>query len=119
MIVRYSNNNSGGAWWLTTEDYERLEQAGWNVHWVQPSKFGGFENPVSGYTEPLKPLVRTGGKYMGCEACSAAKRFDSVEEAVAEWESLTHQTADDEGCTTCGPPHNFEEVNEKKENENE
>lgn len=25
MLIRYSSNNSGGSWWLTDEDWHKLE----------------------------------------------------------------------------------------------
>ena len=33
-ILTYNNNNSGGRWWLTDEDYKALEENGWTVHWI-------------------------------------------------------------------------------------
>ena len=31
MKIVYSSNNSGGSWWLSDEDWKKLEAAGWNV----------------------------------------------------------------------------------------
>lgn len=91
-LFRYSSNNSGGRWWLKDKDWKALERNGWKVEWA---KKGGF-------------MVQN-GRYLGALATSAKKKFYSEGEAVAEWERITGQSADDQGCPCCGQPHNFYE----------
>jgi hypothetical protein len=35
MHTEYHSNNSGGDWWLTDEDWYKLEEAGWEVEWFK------------------------------------------------------------------------------------
>ncbi len=80
MIVKYSSNNSGGDFWLSRKNWEDMESNGWELD--GESKIFGV------YT-------------------SASKDFDSLKEAIREFEKITGQTASDEGCNCCGPPHAF------------
>lgn len=113
-IVKYDSNNSGGRWWLSDEDWNKLVEAGWNVHWVKPDKHG-YSRPFSAYDNPLAPCVFHGddARWLGGLAMSAAKRFDDINDAIAEFELVTGQDAGDVGCNCCGPPHNFEAENEE------
>lgn len=89
--VRYCSNNSGGAWWLTDEDWLALEAAGWTVVWVknQPA-WGGSD-----------------GRFLGALAMGATKNFESIDDAIDEFERTTGACATDDGCHCCGPPHEF------------
>lgn len=106
----YDTNNSGGSWWLTEEDWDKLAAAGWNVHWVTwDKKWGGYSRPISTYKNPLRKIVKKkSGDWLGAKACSAAKKFDNPDEGIAEWSRITGQDPNDEGCPCCGPPHSFE-----------
>lgn len=84
ILVKYSSNNSGGRWWLNDEDWENLEKAGWQVDWIAD-----------------------GGRWLGARAQYARKAFNSVSEAILEFEAVTKCYASDEGCNCCGPPHSF------------
>jgi hypothetical protein len=108
VVVKYDSNNSGGSFWLSTEDWEALAAAGWNVHWNDPkTRFGG--RPSSSYEEPLKPCPKIeDAEYLGTVATSAAKEFDDPSVAIPEFERVTGQNASDVGCNCCGPPHSFE-----------
>ncbi len=79
MLVKYSSNNSGGSFWLSESDWEGLKKAGWK-----------FENTKM-WNQPTR----------------AEKEFDCIRDALVEFESVTSQTASDEGCNCCGPPHCF------------
>lgn len=80
--ITYDSNNSGGNWWLSDEDWKKLEKAGWNVDWKEE-------------------------RFLGALATSAKKDFINIEEAKADFERITGQDPDAEGCNCCGPPHNF------------
>lgn len=88
LRVTYRSNNSGGGWWLTTADWKALEERGWSVKWR---------------------------RWLGSDAGEASKDFESLVDAVREWEGITKQDAADEGCNCCGPPHSFSAKNEKGE----
>jgi hypothetical protein len=90
--VTYESNNSGGRWWLTDEDWRKLEAAGWAVQW---------EKDTDG------PLAH-GERFLGALATRASKGFADPREAIAEFERITGQDASAEGCNCCGPPHSFE-----------
>lgn len=98
VVVEYSSNNSGGVWWLSDEDWEKLAKAGWNVHW------GGYRYNNAG---PLEPRERSYARWLGAAAVGAAKEFDDPQDAIAEFETLTGQSASEEGCECCGSPHSF------------
>ena len=83
MKITYSSNNSGGHWWLKDKDWKNLERAGWDVEWEKE------------------------GRFLGALPHRASKDFASVEEAISEWESVVGQSATEEGCPCCGPPHEF------------
>lgn len=81
QAIRYSSNNSGGSFWLSEADWDALRDAGWEVD--EPGMWG----------EP-----------------TGAYRFGvSMDEAIDEFDRVTRQYSDDEGCDCCGPPHNFYE----------
>ena len=44
---------------------------------------------------------------------SAEKEFQSIKDAIIDFEHITGQNADDEGCVCCGPPHYFYKVSKK------
>lgn len=94
MKIEYSHNNSGGSWWLTDDDWNNLAAEGWDVEWYadRGSFFG------------------SGERFLGALASGASKDFPSLKEGIAEWERITGQTADAEGCSCCGQPHYFYEV---------
>lgn len=95
--VEYSSNNSGGSWWLTDDDWKNLEAAGWEVDWVRdnPSPFSGSD--------------RT--RFLGALATRARRYGVTVDMAKAEFEMLTGQNTNDEGCSCCGEPHGFYKYN--------
>lgn len=94
MKVSYSSNNSGGGWWLSDDDWLALEKAGWDVEWVYEDEF---------YKGRL-----IDGRWLGALAKEASKDFETIKEALEEFEKVTGQSVTDEGCNCCGAPHNFE-----------
>lgn len=93
MIVRYDSNNSGGYWWLTDEHWQKLEEAGWKVDWVKNrERLGG---------------LREDGRWLGALATRASKEFESMDEAIEDWASVTGLDPNSLGCECCGRPHWF------------
>jgi hypothetical protein len=99
-VVGYSSNNSGGSWWLTDEDWEKLEAAGWEVEWRKDD--GSL---LGGVVEKAGDRPR----FLGAAATEASRRGLSLRMADIEWEEITGQNANEEGCPCCGQPHNFYE----------
>jgi len=93
--VEYSSNNSGGDWWLSDKDWYALEAAGWNVEWRRDTK-GMFHNGSE--------------RWLGALATNASREGLTLSEAIAEFERITGESADAEGCNCCGQPHYFSET---------
>lgn len=103
MKIRYSSNNSGGHWWLDDDDWKALEAAGWTVKWKKNDPY--YIGPNARALFPLDDE----GRSLGALATEATVERDSLGEAIAEWERITGENADDDGCPCCGPPHYFSE----------
>lgn len=96
-IIRYSSNNSGGDWWLSDKDWYALEAAGWKVTWVK-------DDPAR------SSYIKSDGRWLGALATSAERSGLTENQAIAEWETITGERAYDQGCSCCGEPHSFYEV---------
>ncbi len=97
ISVEYSSNNSGGSFWLSDDNWLALYDAGWELRDNKDYSWG---------VDPR--AMKDEDRYFGSEiTTSARKDFDSMREAVEEWESLTGGNVADEGCNCCGPPHYF------------
>lgn len=114
-VLEYSSNNSGGNWWLKLEDWQHLEEAGWIIHWIHGNNdpdhehaepFDLMEHKHS-YSDVLVRSVWNGETYLDAAASSAAIETDNPDEAIHQFEVLTRQSADAEGCNCCGRPHYF------------
>ena len=124
MKIEYTSNNSGGSWWLSDDDWKNLEKAGWTIIWGGEyfchTKFSFHEKPEN-KPEPCKSDKKCPGhrcfdsweemtnddKWLGALAKSAYKDFNSIIEALKEFEKITGQNVSDEGCNCCGAPHGF------------
>lgn len=99
QLVEYRSNNSGGRWWLNDDDWEKLEQAGWQVDWYSdPEIRKGF-----GFAQ--------GDRFLGAKATVARKYFSKMGDAIREWEAITNENSSDLGCNCCGAPHSFSSEN--------
>lgn len=101
LIIEYSSNNSGGRWWLSDENWEALEKAGWQVDW---------------HSDPECSMGRifksdTEGRFLGALATRARKKFSKMGDAIREWEEATGCDSTDVGCSCCGVPHSFSSEN--------
>lgn len=93
--IKYSSNNSGGSWWLTDQNWLDLEKAGWKVKWVKDD-----------------PYWKGQDRFLNALALSATREGLSMKMAVAEFEDITGQDSWDEGCSCCGQPHEFYEIDD-------
>lgn len=124
MKVEYLSNNSGGSWWLSDGDWKNLEKAGWEIVWGKEyfchSQFS-FNDKPEGKPEPCESANKCHGhrrfdswqemtekdRWLGCLAKEATKEFQSITDALREFEKITGQSVTDEGCNCCGAPHTF------------
>jgi len=126
MLVEYKSNNSGGSWWLKDEDWLNLDKAGWEVKWVSKMTYpkpdpkckdcnGTGKVEVRDYSNGrcfcaenfILSFLGKDGRYSGALAQTATIECNSVKEALESFEKATGQSATDEGCNCCGPPHSF------------
>jgi hypothetical protein len=125
MRVEYSANNSGGSWWLKDQHWLALEAAGWTVEWggryFCKSEFGFHRKPqcapepcsssreCSGHRAyaSFDEAAAAGARSIGAIATEAYKDFETLKDAILEWEHVTGLEATDDGCSCCGPPHAF------------
>lgn len=84
--IEFSENNSGGSFWLTQKNYDDLKAAGWEGEGIQKDRYGGRE------------LRREGL---------------SMRMARAEFWDITGWDPDEEGCGCCGQPFNFYEYDDE------
>ena len=87
MRIEYRSNNSGGDWWLTDDDWKKLEVAGWEVVWLED-------------------------RWLDAIATTAYRSGLTMDDAIQEWQNVLGMDAYDQGCECCGPPHYFSEGNE-------
>lgn len=98
--ILYDSNNSGGNWWLSDEDWFNLEKAGWVVKW-----FNKEEEARTGWHK-----LDSEGRWLGALATKAYRIGLRLRDAIAEWEKITNEYAETEGCPCCGQPHDFYET---------
>lgn len=109
-VLVYNSNNSGGNWWLDDGNWKALEAKGWTVHWYRKAvdKSVGLPDSTSSYDDDvLADTPGDGTRWLGALATSCAKRVESPQEGIAEWELITGEHATAQGCNCCGPPHSF------------
>lgn len=98
MNIKYRSNNSGGSWWLTDQQWQALEDAGWTVEW------GGYID--EGEPRPTK-ASEVQNRFLGAIATDCSIELPTIREAILSWEQAAGVSAAVEGCNCCGPPHNF------------
>lgn len=93
----FSENNSGGSWWLTTTNYRSLLQTGaWGLELATLEKVDGRDFEIK---------IRQ--SLVGC--------FDNINAARQSFESITGQDLDAKGCECCGPPFYLGEIKLKSD----
>jgi hypothetical protein len=84
--IEFSENNSGGSFWLSQKNYEDLMAAGWTGEGITSDYCGG------------RRLRREGV---------------SMRMALAEFYDATGYDGDEEGCSCCGQPFYFAEYDDQ------
>ncbi len=102
-LYEYSANNSGGGDWLTADNWSALEKAGWKLF-----GFGDFVYDNGCYVYEIDGLPKRLQKSDRIQY--AFKFFDTIEDAIEEFERVAEQNYEDEGCECCGSPHSISEV---------
>lgn len=90
----FSENNSGGSWWLNRSAYDALFAAGWTY---EPSDYDlerGYDKKGWSRNDDVPYGWRHGITF----------EADSIREAVESWEAATGQNFFAEGCNCCGSP---------------
>lgn len=92
-FFQFSENNSGGSYWLDASDYRNLLDTGdWGLDSVDVED----ESPYG-----LEFRLRH----------NLVGRFDSYDDARESFESVTGQNLDARGCDCCGRPFRLYETN--------
>ena len=105
-IFEFSENNSGGSWWLNRQQYDALMAAGF---YYVPSEY----DIEHGYDTDTKTLGSADVPY-GWRHGLQVKAVD-IRDAVERWEAATGEDFFAEGCKCCGCPFSMTAVSEPYE----
>lgn len=98
----FSENNSGGRWWLNRSDYDALFAAGWTYEPSDWDKKNGYDTRpfLDGEGDAVPYGWRHGLLY----------EAETMQEAVESWEHATGADFFAEGCNCCGAPFSISTV---------
>ena len=92
----FSENNSGGSWWLSRENYDALMEKGWKY---EPSEYDIKQNhDTQSFMNSQTDNVPYGWRH------GLTGEFESIREAVESFELATGKDFFDQGCNCCGAP---------------
>ena len=100
-IYEFSENNSGGSWWLNRAQYDKLFDAGFFLD-----------------EDGMKSSERFGSSSLSTKDVPYGWRSNvqveaaSLQEAVERWEDATGEDFFAEGCNCCGAPFSMHSVGE-------
>lgn len=101
---QFSENNSGGSWWLARKDYDALMAAGWTY---TPSEYDLKSRwDTKPYLGDADDTVPYGWRH------HLTGEFPSIRDAVESFEKATGQDFFEEGCNCCGAPFSISGNNE-------
>lgn len=87
---------------MTEDDWQKLEKAGWKLFGFDDFEYTNAGSYVVEDGFPKKKSnSRTKNPHYGF------KYFNSITDALVEFEELTGQDVSEEGCNCCGAPHSF------------
>lgn len=104
-------NNSGGRWWLTQEDYVKLFEAGWVYERPEPRPEGPPFH--MDYDKPFLSSNKDDTPYGYRKHTSFVA--DSMKDAVESFEKATGHDFFAEGCNCCGAPFSLSSDTEPHE----
>ena len=93
---KFSENNSGGRWWLNEKQYTALFAAGWKYEASEYDKKEGWD--TESFCSDKNDPVPYGWRQ------NLTGEFGSMQEAVKSFEQATGQDFFAEGCNCCGAP---------------
>lgn len=94
LVYEFSENNSGGSWWLKREHYDALMKAGWYYEASDFDKERGYDTKGFHKGDPVPYGWRHNLKLKAA----------TMKEAVESFEAATGQDFFAEGCNCCGAP---------------
>ena len=100
----FSENNSGGSWWLNKEQYLKLFAAGWSYVPSDFDKERGYDQ--KGFAGDKSDTVPWGWRH------NTQGEFATIREAVESFETTTGEDFFAEGCNCCGVPFSISSVYE-------
>ena len=83
--IEFSENNSGGSFWLNEKHYSDLIAAGWVGEGIVTDRYEGRRLRKEGVSRRV---------------------------ALAEFQAITGEDPAEEGCECCGPPYIFYEYDD-------
>lgn len=102
-VFEFSENNSGGSFWLNTRQYDELFENGFYLA-------DGWDEG-HGFTDPTKPFSMNDRDTVPYGWRSNLRvEANSLQEAVEKWEGATGEDFFAEGCNCCGAPFSAYEV---------
>lgn len=107
-IFEFSENNSGGSWWLNRKQYDALMAAGFYYEKPEGDSVFGIN-----YDEPFLGSKSDNVPY-GWRHNLRVKAVD-IRDAVERWEAATGEDFFAEGCNCCGCPFSMSSVSEPYE----
>lgn len=106
MKYKFSENNSGGSWWLNREQYDKLFTAGWEYHATEYDKENKYDTQP--HLDKKDSTVPYGWRH------NLVGEFNSIREAVESFERATGQDFFEEGCNCCGAPFSIASEDHKE-----
>jgi hypothetical protein len=100
--VELDQNNSGGRWWLSREQHNKLLAGGWNLPKPSESDGSPLAASMARLVESMERKNDTGVPYDWRHGLWG--NFDSLRDAVESFERLTGADFFAEGCNCCGCP---------------
>lgn len=94
----FSENNSGGSWWLNKSDYEALFAAEWKYDRPEEDSGGLLGNPDEPWLNHPGDDTPYGWRH------NLYLEAESMEVAVKNWEAATGKNFFELGCNCCGAP---------------
>ncbi len=93
VYVEFDENNSGGYWRLSSQDYQKLEAAGWVVDYPDP-------------LERRRGRTATTVQFVWARSEDEADTIGG-DLAKRHWEIVLGRNAGEPGCFCCGRPFLF------------
>ena len=111
MKFIFSENNSGGKWWLKRTQYESLFKSGWVYEPKEYQIKNGYDKKSfyeTFFTAKLDLFPEVDDVPYGWRL-NLVGEFNSMEDAIENWENTTGRDINEQGCSCCGNPFSIYE----------